>query len=386
MNNYIKITTLKKQQNRIEIKFETSKGLQQYFKQTLFWYEMKGVGDVPDDVAIIPFVCDVLPVVWLTNSHLRVDTIDKTFYECINEIKVGYIAMYPMLDFKGSIVYNNLKENYYDARSSVVMFSGGIDAICTTIRHIEERPYLLSVWGSADFPISDTEGWSRQWNNLKFNSELLGLECHYIKSNFCEFMNLWPNLQNLIKKTDESWWHGFLHGIGILSHSVPFAYIHHCKIVYMASSYHETDCPFTCASDPTIDSKMKFASTDCFHDAFEISRQDKVAVIVKYAKEQNVKFKIHVCLRQNQSNNNCCKCEKCYRTILELLAEGADPHDFGFDNYDLDDIFYDIEHNMVLPKTAIPFYQQMCQKAILGGGKNAKTRRVAKKIGLRPYK
>lgn len=370
MDNYIKIKNFVIDDGRVVIEFEISDNLKVYFKQTTFWYEMVGIEKVPKSIAVIPFICNVLPIVWLTDSTILLDTLDIDFYKCIDEIKEGYANMYPMLSFKGHILPTVLEENKLPNSGSVVMFSGGVDAICTTIRHISEHPLLLTVWGSADYPVSDEVGWKKQWDNLCYNSKMMGLDCHFIKSNFCELFNLWsPGCQDLLSESGETWWHGIQHGIGILGHSAPFAYIHKCRIAYMASSYHESQRPFTCASDPTIDSKVRYGSTECFHDAFELTRQDKVAELVRYVEKTGVKFNIHVCLRQFQSTNNCCKCEKCYRTILELMVEGADPKDFGFDNFDVKNIIDDINNKIVIPFTALPFYKDM-QKKVNGGGKS----------------
>lgn len=370
MDNYIMIKHFVLEKGRATIDFEVSDNLKSYFKSTTFWYEMKGLENVPKSIVVIPFVCNILPIAWLANSTIFLQELDVDFYKSIEEIKKGYINMYPMLSFNGQVLPKTLVENKMQTKGSVVMFSGGVDAICTTIRHISEHPLLLTVWGSADYPVNDEDGWNKQWNNLLYNSKMLGLECHYVKSNFCELFNLWsPGCQDLIKNSGESWWHGFQHGIGILGHSAPFAYINKCRMAYMASSYHESQRPFTCASDPTIDSKMRYGSTECFHDAFELTRQDKVAVLVKYVEEKNIKFNLHVCLRQFQSTNNCCKCEKCYRTMLELMVEGADPHNFGFDEVNVHDIIDDINNKLIIPFTVLPFYKDMQKKVEWGGKK-----------------
>lgn len=370
MVNYIRVGSPKIKEGQITFEFQISDNLRPYFKKTDFWYEIDGIECVPESISVIPLVCNLLPIVWLTNCTLYVETLDQSFYDSIEEIKKGYENMYPMLSFEGAVVCGSLQDNRYDSERSVVMFSGGVDAICTTIRHLNDFPFLLSIWGSADFPVSDKNGWEQQWKNLNYNSGVMGLNCHCVKSSFCEMFNLWhPGLQDLIDCSCETWWHGFQHGIGILSHSAPFAFIHHCSMAYIASSYHDSMRPFTCASDPTIDSCLKYGSTTCFHDAFELTRQEKVALIARYAKEHNRRFNIHVCLRQISQGDNCCKCEKCYRTILELLLEGADPHDFGFIGYDLDSIIHDMEHVMLIPITALPFYKDMQRKAL--GGVNS---------------
>ena len=38
---------------------------------------------------------------------------------------------------------------------------------------------------------------------------------------------------------------------------------------------------------------------------------------------------LRVC-QKSKIAHNCCKCEKCLRTICGIFAEGYDPNDFGF--------------------------------------------------------
>ena len=65
------------------------------------------------------------------------------------------------------------------------------------------------------------------------------------------------------------------------------------------------------------------------HDGYDFNRQQKVKNIVRFCNSQNIKIDVHVCW-ESQTGRNCCKCEKCYRTILALIAEGAKPQDYGF--------------------------------------------------------
>ena len=37
----------------------------------------------------------------------------------------------------------------------------------------------------------------------------------------------------------------------------------------------------------------------------------------------------------SKGGGNCCKCEKCLRTLLAILVEGYDPHNYGFNNYNI---------------------------------------------------
>lgn len=366
MKPFIKIEKVIKNYDSVNILFQTDDSLNQYFNIKEFNYSLLKCNIVPDSILIIPFICNVLPIVWLKNAILIVDKIDKSFLYSIEQFKLGYVNMYPNLKFNGSIQYKIIEENIYEPQQNLVLFSGGIDAICTVLRHKDENLKLLTLWGSADFPIKDTKGWQIHWNNINFNASQLGLHCDYIKTNFCDFIPLWgEELNKLVAQGKDSWWHGFQHGIGIIGHAAPYAYINKIKKVYIASSFDESRKPYTCASDPTIDNYVKFGCTEVIHDGYEWNRQEKIKFIVNAIKTQQLKLKIHVCLRQYQLEN-CCKCEKCYRTILGLLAEGISPKSvgFNFDDNDLPALIDDITHHIYLGKNKILTYKQIQDRVI----------------------
>lgn len=350
----------------VSISFIADKRLEKYFKDKTFMYSCEKSHIVPKSILVIPFVCNVLPIIWLTDSELVLDELDQTFYNSIANFKRGYIKMYPQLKFKGRITINRLIDNYYKPQKNLVLFSGGIDAICTVLRHQNEDLDLLTLWGSADFPTKDVKGWNIQWENIKYNAGQLGFSSNYIKTNFCEFIPLWgAELKKLLYPVSGGWWHEIQHGIGILGHTAPYAYIHKIKTVYIASSFDIERKPYTCASDPTIDNFVAFGSTKVVHDGYEWNRQNKIHYIVEESQKHNLRFKIHVCLRQYQVEN-CCHCEKCYRTILGLLAEGASPRDYDF-NYNpenLTTIFHDLKYNIYFAKDKIVTYKQIQRRII----------------------
>lgn len=282
MNSKVIINDISTANNVVYISFTVDKNIDKYFRKKNFIYSCSGCEIVPKSILVIPFVCNVLPIIWLTNSNLIIKELDKTFFNSIQEFKKGYINMYPQLEFKGNITANELIDNYYEPEVNLVLFSGGIDAICTVLRHQYENLNLLTLWGSADFPTNDTKGWNIQWENIKYNAKQLGFTPYYIKTNFCDFIPLWgKELFNLIKPVHGGWWHEMQHGIGILGHAAPYSYIHKIGKVYIASSFDESRKSYTCASDPTIDNFVAFGSTKVVHDGYEWNRQDKIHYIVK---------------------------------------------------------------------------------------------------------
>lgn len=150
--------------------------------------------------------------------------------------------MYPMLNFIGSIKCRNIvKNNFVNINNSssrihpLCFFSGGVDSFNTLIRHIDEKPILLSIWVS-DVNFDDFEGWNNINKIIDSTVNLFNLKSHKIKSSFRYFLNT-ELLSYKVQKSGDGWWHGFQHGIGIISHAAPIAWLYKSKICYFASSY-----------------------------------------------------------------------------------------------------------------------------------------------------
>jgi len=316
--------------NRLDVYYQVSNDLKKYFdgQEASFWVEYsENIEGLPMNVAVIPFVTNVLPVVWLTDSILELDELDEQFFNSVAEFKQGYIDMYPMLEFRGKIVVNKLVHNTYEPkRESAAFFSGGVDAFATLIAHIGEKPILLTIWG-ADVKHVDIPGWENVKSRVLQTSERFNLDRVFIKSNFRMFMRE-QTLYSLVRKSGDSWWHGFQHGIGLIGHAAPLAVAMKFEKLYIASSFTIGD-HYTCASDPSIDNKIRFSNCRVFHDQYEYSRQDKLAHICDFARNNKIQIHLHVCWISS-GGENCCRCEKCYRTIYGLLAEGENPAKYGF--------------------------------------------------------
>jgi hypothetical protein len=293
-------------------------------------FNLKGV---PESVRIVPFLSQVMPVAWVCDAEVRVPVLDRDFRDCLEAVKGGYRAMHPAVRFGGALVANRLETNAPAkgaAGRPLACFSGGVDALATTLRHLAEKPVLTGIWGS-DVAAGDEEGWKPVEVLIRANAEKLSLESAVLRSSFRDLLRT-RELDPLVAASGDNWWHGFQHGLGILGHMAPVAWAKGAKTVYIASSYTAAD-KCTCASDPSIDNHVRFCGAAAVHDAYEWNRQDKVRRIVEHARESGVAFPLHVCWVK-KGGDNCCHCEKCWRTMLALWAEGADPRDFGFAGFE----------------------------------------------------
>lgn len=344
MGNKITINEVSVKNNRIDYKYNVSGEWSEAFNlNDLFYIEYScDISEVPEGVAVIPLLANLLPMAWIYDAEIVVPVCDKDFYDSINDFKKGYKEMYPMLNFGGKITVGELQENVCNGTGSSAFFSGGVDAFNTLVNHANEHPTLLTIWG-ADVQFEDTIGWERVLKHLKITAEEFKVDFVTIKSSFRRFLDIRPLMEKVYASGDD-WWHGFQHGIGIISHAAPVMYAMGKKIVYFASSFTAADKgKVTCASDPTIDNYVRFCGVKVHHDGYEYTRQMKIHNIVQFSHKIKKDIQLRVCW-QSSGGTNCCSCEKCWRTILGIYAEGFDPRKFGF-YYD-DKQLYRLAHRM----------------------------------------
>lgn len=320
---------------RYTIPFEVPSELASCFKVDSFWFESPDAGVVPDSIAVVPAVANLLPFSWVFDCMLEVGELDKVFYDAIPKIKKGYIDMLQNLTLRGGlevasvdVEHSNDLEKSYNA--PLLLFSGGVDAWCTLVRHVQERPRIVSIWG-ADIRSYNDSGWDIVQGHSMSVARSFDLSYSFVKSNFREMLD-YQILSDCLKDfgTEYGWWHDLQHGIGLLSLTVPLAYATNAPRTYIASSFFEGDKgKYVCASDPTIDNVFAAGPTRGFHDGYELTRQNKIEAIVDFAESSNNEVNLRVCFHV-QSGHNCCSCEKCGRTILGIYAAGGNPADFGF--------------------------------------------------------
>lgn len=333
-NDLLIIKKIKKENNIIKCRFDYGTEWEKYLiKKEIFIKYDCIIEDVPDSIAIIPLICNILPIMWLFNLKIEVEEMDKKFMGSIPKIKKGYENMYPQLSFLGNIISKKIIDNRFDGQGSAVMFSGGVDAFSTLITNIDKKPDLITIFG-ADIALNDEMGIKKVSELNKYSAEILNLNYFGIFSNFREILNYKQVTSYVYERCKCEWWHDFQHGIGLLGLTAPMSYVNGYSTIYIASSFTPADVgTYTCASDPTIDNYFSHSSSITKHDGFENNRQMKINNICNYVKNKKIKLKLRVCWI-SEGGDNCCSCEKCYRTIMGIIAAGGSPVDFGFSHYE----------------------------------------------------
>lgn len=329
MSEQIQLTKVVKSGNTITYQHTATPMLSRYMNGEMYCQYSMNVEDIPDGIAVIPFLADVLPFIWLTDSTVEVEEVDKDFYECVDEVREGYKEMYPMLSWGGLLKTKRIidfQKDHTHKKSAIQLFSGGVDANTTFFRHLDEKPDFVTVWGGGDVRIRDVDGWKKVQSHIQDVADAYGVHAFFVKSNFFDLLNI-DNLNQLVKASGDQWWHGFQHSLAMLGLSAPISmeYEH----LYIASTYPAyLKGQYTVASDPIIDDHVRFNGVRTIHDGYEMDRQDKVHYLVKKMKE-GYPVQLRVCW-ESDGGSNCCRCEKCYRTILEIVSESGDPNEMGF--------------------------------------------------------
>ena len=291
------------------------------------------LSNLPFGVAIVPLLANILPISWVYDAEIVAPICDEDFYNSINDFKQGYIDMYPTMTFGGKLTVEKIEKNIVDKQNGcAAFFSGGVDAFNTLTQHFEEKPSLITLWG-ADVKLEDVKGFENVENHLRKTATDFGVDYFVVKTSFRKFLNE-SVLDKKVQQSGDGWWHGFQHGIGIISHSAPLMYVLEKKTVYFASSFTaEGKGKVTCASDPTIDNFVRFCGCNVVHDGYEFNRQMKIHNIILFSKNTGKAIPLRVCW-ESTGGSNCCNCEKCWRTIMGIYAEGENPHDYGFEYSD----------------------------------------------------
>ena len=278
---WIKLNKIEVLSNKIHYIFSVSTNLKRYFSGNNFIIEYpRDISSVPKAVLAVPFVCNVLPVIWLENAELQISELDADFYNSIPEFKKGYINMYPDAEFKGKLIVDNIVECRKLNQNGVgTLFSGGLDATTTFLRHLNEKPDLISIWGS-DITFDNIKGWKPVQNAIDEVAVRYDVDHFNIRSSFREFDKEWELEKTYKNELHDGWWHGVKHGIGLLGHAAPIIWIQGIKTLYIASTYSPADGKVTCASDPTIDNYVRFCGCQVMHDGFELGRQGKAKYLV----------------------------------------------------------------------------------------------------------
>jgi hypothetical protein len=328
---YIRILEPRVSEDR-KILFELtcSKGIEKYFWSNRLYIEYeKSIERLDHSILYIPAVSSVITVAWAIGAEVYVEKLDQAYLRSLSEIKPVMKRWYPDFSFSTEIDVENLVSNRFCNDRYGLLFTGGVDSVTSYIKHERKKPDLIKVWGQ-DVPFDDEKNWKKVQKMLTEFSDRNGAKIHVIRTNIPRI----ANKQVLYREFGLDWWPNVCHGIVLTGLSAPLTCVTGIGTLYVASGGTKVVDKIPWGSSPLIDNKITWAGVKVVHDDYEVSRQQKIRCFLRdYLKDKPHIF-LKVCNDSRLPSSNCGRCEKCLRTITELLIEGIDPNKCGFQNID----------------------------------------------------
>lgn len=322
------INSFKIKNNCIEVRAHSQLAL----TKDRFYAEYDGRIDVhalPYTVATIPFILNAAPLVWLSGQHFEIDAMDEDLFYALEKIQLVFRLFFPHSSWHGTITPKTLVKIQHDQATQRVgvLFSHGLDAVHTSMSHLDQDQVLITVWGSDVMPTKTTL-WHHVLEQCQQYAQSYGYDHHWVRSNFAFFYN--PHAITRLYPTMTNWFGQAMQACAYLGVAAPIAYSTGCSSLLIASTRTQ-EYPYPYGTHPALDNLIAFAGINVFHDGAEVDRVQKIEKIQELCTQHTLaKPLLRVCWGKDVSGGNCGECEKCVRTITELITVGQDPQDYGF--------------------------------------------------------
>jgi len=252
----------------------------------------------------------ILPAMRLGENLLIEEKVSKkllagvgTFMQIINKWKPDYKII--------KIAHSGYEENKSCGKETGMFFSGGVDSFYTLLKNENSPPgetdkikYLLFVRGF-DIYVKNEDIYEEALSHVKKVSSA------YNKS----LMPIETNVREISRRLiDWDMYHGAAMASVALGVEILFKEIH----ISASQSYKHLK-PW--GVHPLTDPLWSTESLVFVHDGCEASRVEKI--LWQLGKSQVALDNLRVCWENRQGMLNCCECEKCLRTMLNLHAAGA---------------------------------------------------------------
>lgn len=287
---------------------------------------------LPRSVVTIPFLASIMPVIWVSGKTWTIDVMDKDLYTSLEVIRHVFKLFYPTLDWSGQLVPKKLEKNRppssLDPEHSIaLLFSGGLDSICSSLTHHDKNQHLITLHGY-DVPFEKKHMWQNVEQQCRTFATQYGHSITFATFNLHSFLNI-KYLSRLTKEIP-TWVEYTSEGLSHTAMAAPILYKTGHRHILIASST-TPEFPFPYGTNGSIDNFISFAGVTVTHDGDSFNRVEKIQQIQKMTKKHMLDQPVlRVCWGKDKKGGNCCACEKCLRTIHELWVVGQDHTKWGF--------------------------------------------------------
>jgi hypothetical protein len=317
--------------NNILYRLDYSASLKKYFLKNsgYFLYDSKiDLSRLDPAILSIPVLSVVSPIAWAAGADIEVAIADADYLESLARLQALYRKLFPLFSCTCSIHAGTIVKNKLRGEKDALLYSGGADSLASLLRHENEKPDLISIWGVPDIPDFEVSFWDTMWRSITDTATHSGLQAFQVKTDIYRNINhelLTLNFQPRGK--GHKWWSSCASVMFLCGVCAPVAASRNTRDLLIASSYPPGYKEITGFDDSIIRS-IRWAGISAVEDCAELSRQQKVNYICKND-QRGYLSSLRVCY-ETAHETNCGKCEKCCRTIAALALAGVDPAKCNF--------------------------------------------------------
>jgi hypothetical protein len=318
MSGFISLDRISHQDGQLVYEFESNLP---FFRKREFFirYDRTRPG-LNESVNAIPFAAVMAPVAWASGAELRIPLLDREFAQSLDRCRDRFRHWFSNRWSFGGRLKTSIVSNVRQTQGTAMLFSGGLDSMATYVRHRDEKPALFTIFG-ADIPVAMTRFIDLCKAHLDAFAQKEGATLRYIQTDIRDILDF-----GRLKRFAPNWYGEVAHGLLMSSLIAPVGYDSYDRLL-IASCSHRPGCGYACGSDAQLMREVRLAGMQVASDSDELSRCRKIALYLK--DHEDLHRYLRVCWMQFESLN-CGRCEKCLRTICELLVNGIDPERCNF--------------------------------------------------------
>ena len=323
------LNILKKRRNIIIGKIEGIRDRKAVIRNIITVKYSINIEKVPDSIAIIPLLGLAYPVSLLLDDAIETPVVDKDYLDSLFKITEVYRRWYPSLK---RVAINARRTEYNKIEpikiKSGLLFSGGVDSTHLLLKHLHEKPILLTIIGF-DIELNDIKKIEETKKELRNIARKYGLSYHLM---FCSsfYDPIYLDCISFYKLQRSDFWGGLGSGVAIPSIVAPLVYALGLEKIYISCGLPSW-FKYPWSDRMEIYGNLRFAGIKVIPEGYAETRLRKIEEIAQFVHNTSSEIKLRVCFsRWGRGTLNCGRCEKCQRTMAELLALGENPLRYGF--------------------------------------------------------
>ncbi|MBN1865907.1 hypothetical protein JW916_01320 [Candidatus Sumerlaeota bacterium] len=265
-----------------------------------------------------PFLAALLPACMYSREKLHIDApVSQRLLDTVPKIQETYRDWFAGFDE----IPVTCAETHGERRSTVspgavTLFSGGLDSWFTLLEHRSDITHLLLIRGF-DVKNDDDVLWEKAAACVRRAAESTGTTAVFVETNLKRRADISHRNCTWGRPFPGFFWSTCLGGA--LS-TVAMCLQDIVARTYIPSSYHTSEL-FRHGTHPDLDPLWSTDNVQVVHDGCEEHRLEKTRAVV--AQSAVALETLRVCWQNIPNVLNCCRCEKCVRTMIALRICGV---------------------------------------------------------------